>query len=262
MHNILKRLKTLLTITLLYCWMGGAILGIGIQFGNDTITAAGRGSFSSFFVKNDADRYYPVEIRVFVDQVPEELKDDPDLLKYLLVSPAQVLLRPNARQHVSMRWIGPKDLKEEITYWMDLTEIPIDIKKNIKSDKQTRSGTVKVIAGIKKRVYVVPVNSTEKLVLVNLEAVEELEQKDNKTIKVPKLKVTYRNDGNRHVKTNTADLVVDSLVNTSLKSLTIKDKKMGGTSILPNKTKSVFLDWPEEFPFGAVTGNLKGYSSR
>lgn len=250
----MKRMSLLISCLL---WLFPAGLS-AYTFSPSLITLAPYGNNSSamYTLINTGDRIIPIDITIY------ELSKDIDgktiqgmeVLDNFIVYPSQLLLKPNEKRSVQVRWVGDPSIPHEQSFTIFSREVPLpktDAKKK-KSEGATSFIFINVLMNYAGRLYVTPEDAKPEIII---DSVVTRRNELNK----PELVITCRNDGTRRGNLKTRRFMVTP-VNKGMGQkveLTLENVPGMASSILVNGKRRYIIPWPEEIPFGPVKVILK-----
>jgi fimbrial chaperone protein len=191
----------------------------------------------TIFISNPKNEYLPIELKMF--RVKPSIKGEDNLAEdknNFLIVPSQILLRPNEKQSITIKWTGPRIISEEQQYKLSVKTI--SIKDKIK-DKKLKKDKVKInfniVTNYLYNFYVQPSLQNKKIQLTSVKFL-----KDSKE---PKMKFSFINNGNSIYKFQEIELELKPKYDSSkITTVSIKESK-SFRNIFPKSTKQVEIPW-------------------
>ena len=230
------------------------MFAVGIIFQDTTFEPSGKESIRTAYICNTSSKLLPVQISIKKWRLTDAGKDMTSIATSdFLIEPTQMLLRPNEKKIVTIRYVGPKELMREETYRFGAEEVPVDDGQKKGKLKVTMAhNTVQTIYVASPKFK--PNLSIKSVSLVTKDVEKEVEGKVVNE-KVQFFKVEIVNSGQLHY------------TNRGMKAILVPDKKSGERQleiemmripiILSDSTRTEYVPWPETMKKAQWTGTLK-----
>ena len=145
---------------------------------------SGRGATRIFTLENKTEQPAAIQISMIGRTMDIDGKESYTTAESLfVVFPPQATLKPGQRQKVSVRWIGPATLTNELAFRMLAEQLPVALSK-----EEAKGANVKMVIRYLAAIYVVPKNAKGDVLV---ESVKPLDGKQ--------AEVVLHNFGNGHV---------------------------------------------------------------
>tara|TARA_B100000586_G_scaffold267610_1_gene242600 strand:+ start:615 stop:1364 length:750 start_codon:yes stop_codon:yes gene_type:complete len=211
----------------------------------------GRGkTILTLFVTNDSDQMKAIELSSFRRDLKLNGEEIQTETEDILLIPSQLIIPPKTEKAVSMRWVGPKMIRQELSYRVILNEVDIGRKQKINSKM------IKTKIKFVKAIYVAPKKVIESIVL--LKAYREI-TKDGSN----QLMLEIANNGTVHlifhniaIEYNTIGRKISSIM---IESKNIEPMKKS-INILPGRIIKGWIPWPDNIETSVERFNMIGFN--
>jgi len=235
--------KYLLFIALWLC----SVSALGLQLTPSSYELEPSGSLSShvFEVVNDSKQIIAVEISALTRKWVAEQKEINTPSNNFNIFPAQLILKPQEKKGVRVRWTGRKTLKSEKAFRLVVHQLPVNFNKTKKNS------AMKVLHSVVGALYVAPKNARAKLQFGKPSKQIVVNAKSGTTKGV--LAFHVENTGSKHILLSKAGILVkgESSVNLTHAMLS----QLNTQNVLPGATLHVQLPWPQKL--GAFVSSVE-----
>ena len=204
----------------------------------------------TMFVTNDSEQMKAIELSSFRRDLKmngEEIKKDTE---DILLIPSQLIVPPKTEKAVSLRWVGPNTIRQELSYRVILEEVEIGRKQ--KSDSKMIKTKLKFI----KAIYVAPKKVIESVKLVK--AYRKLGEDGQN-----RLMLEVNNNGTVHTIFHNMELEYNSQGN-KIASIIIESKNIHpmkqSINILPGRGIKGWIPWPDKIETSVDRFNLVDFN--
>ncbi|MFC4290944.1 fimbria/pilus periplasmic chaperone [Sphingorhabdus arenilitoris] len=213
----------------------------------------GSGTSQNLLITNTHEVPIAIEVRAYSrkqnpDGTETREPEDDDIL----ISPPQMVIAPKASQSFKVQWIGNPAPEKELSYRIVTTQLPIKFKDGKQGDVSVK---VDMSYRYEAALYIVPPKSVPSAKLMGLSAVT-----DDDGAKW--LEARILSDGTRRAILDKPVLTISPKNGGT--GITLEGAALAGLAnqnILVGNERIIRLPWPDNLPFGEVTGELKtGYT--
>ncbi len=232
------------------------------------VTVTGAGSSARIEVGNEGSEPLPYETHITRVDFNErgEIHETPADSDFL-VFPPQGLVGAHSSQTIRVQWLGDPTLKSSRSYYLEIRQIPVALNPQPADSGAPPTVALQIVYRIKALITVAPQGAQSKVSVVSIEPAiftprQQVKLGPGVTSKtavpqpsapVPGLKVTLKNDGNRHALMGGVNWIFDG-VGADGKPFheTISDGEIGtliGVGYLPPEGGTRVFTVPFDHPY-------------
>lgn len=198
---------------------------------------SGKDSVRSFQLENQSGEKMAVEITAYERIMDEKgVENNKRVQDTFLIFPQQMVLAPNSTSTFRVKWNGPQDIKQELSYRIVAEQLPIQFKK----EEKNKRAQIKILLRYEAAVYVTPQRAKPKVI------VEKSEISDGKLLLV------LKNRGNKHQIIHEPTVTLSYFEKKSSKNLqsySITENKLKflqGENILSHSLRKMIIPLPKK----------------
>jgi fimbrial chaperone protein len=219
------------------------LVALRVELSNDTFSTTGRAANRNLFVTNNSEKMIALEVYAQSREIdPNSGVDLLEDVEDFLIYPNQLLLQPDEQQVVTLTWVGPQSITDELAFRIIVEELNLSLGEDGLEDEEM---TVKLAALTKviKAAYVAPGKAKANVTVLKSEVIAGDDQDK-------KIKITLNNTGTAHkiLKQTNIEVVALNAEGNKIKESAIRfipNELQGVLNILAKSQRVITIDWPE-----------------
>jgi fimbrial chaperone protein len=233
-----------------------SVQAVGLSFSETSFDVSGKGTVRLAFVTNSSKKLIPIQMSVTKWTMDKEGRNiNTASIDDFIIEPSQLLLRPNEKKVITIRYVGDTDIEKEETYQIKAAELPVRDPHDAKHFK------IMTVHNMVQTVYVNKPNFKPELMLEKVDLVKKeisFEDEDGKVVteKQQFFKLTFENEGTKRYLNRGLKVVLypkSSKIEREIE-LVVKKSHM----FLADSTLIEYVPWPEKMKTKKWKGHIKG----